>query len=258
MTLDLLKGSPLEQSERVRVGCATWSIPPASAARFAGTGSHLQRYAQVLNCSEINSSFRRVHRAATWKRWASSVPPDFRFSVKMPRAITHDAKLKCSSEIVMEFVQQIQFLNGRLGPLLLQTPPSLEFESKYVSDFLLLLRECYSGDVVCEPRHSSWFTDGADKCLQDFLVARVAADPPCVPAAASPGGLRTLAYFRLHGSPRTYYSRYEKEFVKLLAQKAEKLAMSARVWCIFDNTASGCAIENAMELKAEIAKSKAA
>jgi uncharacterized protein YecE (DUF72 family) len=176
MTPHPLSSEPVEHIGAVRVGCATWSIPQPGAVQFAGAGSHLQRYSQVLNCSEINSSFRRVHRAATWQRWASSVPPNFRFSVKMSRAITHDAKLKCSREVVMEFVQQIRSLNGRLGPLLLQTPPSLEFETKYVSNFFSLLRECYGGDVVCEPRHSSWFTDRADNCLKDFLVARVAAE----------------------------------------------------------------------------------
>jgi hypothetical protein len=168
MTTDPLTATPLESIEAVRVGCATWSIPPARAVQFAGGGSHLQRYSQVLNCSEINSSFRRVHRAATWQRWASSVPPDFRFSVKMSRAITHDAKLECPSEVVMEFVQQIQFLNGRLGPLLLQTPPSLEFESKYVSNFFSLLRKRYRGDVVCEPRHSSWFTEERTNAFRIF------------------------------------------------------------------------------------------
>jgi uncharacterized protein YecE (DUF72 family) len=139
--------------------------------------------------------------------------------------------------------------------VLVQTPPSLEFEPERVSEFFSLLRQHYLGDVVCEPRHNSWFVERADGCLRDFQVARVASDPACVPAAAIPGGLRSLAYFRLHGSPRPYYSRYPNEFVKMLARKLDKLAMTAQVWCVFDNTASGWAIENALELRTELGKS---
>jgi len=73
-----------------RVGTAGWSIPRASAERAPGDGTHLQRYARVLACSEINSSFHRSHRAAVYAKWAASTPSGFRFSVKLPRAITHD------------------------------------------------------------------------------------------------------------------------------------------------------------------------
>jgi uncharacterized protein YecE (DUF72 family) len=140
-------------------GCAGWSIPPRYAPRFVGSGSHLQRYAQVLNCSEINSSFRRAHKPGTWQRWAASVPGDFRFSVKMPRNITHDAKLKYSVELLIEFLQQIRSLNDGAGPVLVQTPPSLQFKSEYVSSFFSVLRQHYLGNVLCEPRHHSWFVD---------------------------------------------------------------------------------------------------
>jgi uncharacterized protein YecE (DUF72 family) len=256
MIKDPTEGKAIVNSVAVRVGCAGWSIPPRYAHQFVGSGSHLQRYAQVLNCSEINSSFRRVHKTATWERWAASVPGDFRFSIKMPKTITHDTKLKCSAELLIEFFEQIRSLNDRLGPVLVQTPPSLEFENGYVSSFFSLLRQHYLGDVVCEPRHGSWFVDVADTCLRDFHVARVASDPARVPAAANPGGLRTLVYFRLHGSPRPYDSRYLDESVKELARKAEKLAGTARVWCVFDNTASGWAIENAIALRTELARDR--
>src|ERR1700685_3440989 len=104
----------------VRVGCAGWSIPPRSASNFIGLGSHLHRYSQVLNCCEINSSFRRAHKPETWKRWGASVAPDFHFSVKMPRSITHDAKLSCAPEVLAEFLQQIRALGDNLGPVLVQ------------------------------------------------------------------------------------------------------------------------------------------
>jgi uncharacterized protein YecE (DUF72 family) len=73
----------------IYVGVAGWSISKEHAARFPVEGSHLERYAQVFNAVEINSSFYRPHRPQTYAPWAASVPDGFRFAVKMPREITH-------------------------------------------------------------------------------------------------------------------------------------------------------------------------
>lgn len=105
---------------------------------------------------------------------------------------------------------------------------------------------------MCEPRHASWFNTASNDLLNEFQIARVAADPACVPAAADPGGFSSLAYFRLHGAPRRYYSSYDADFLSALASKLEKLAEKMRVWCIFDNTASGAAMQNALDLKNRI------
>ena len=238
-----------EFEESVRIGCAGWSVPALAAAEFPSAGTHLERYSRVFNCCEINSSFYRPHKRETWARWAETVPMAFRFSVKVPKVITHEARLKCSSQMVSEFVHQIGFLGEKLGPILVQLPPSLQFECSAVEKFLSLLRQNYRGDVVCEPRHVSWFEDRADSLLKEYQITRVAADPACVPLAREPGGISELAYFRLHGSPRRYYSSYNSDVLKTLSSKLGRLATKSRVWCIFDNTAMGFAIPNALELK---------
>jgi uncharacterized protein YecE (DUF72 family) len=236
----------------VRVGCAGWSIPKKAGHQFPLGSDQLNRYSQRLNCCEINSSFYRPHKVATWQRWAASVPGDFRFSVKVPRMITHEARLVCSPELLLEFLNQIRHLHDKLGPILVQLPPSLEFDRERVSAFFSLLRQHYVRDIVCEPRHNSWFTDLANKTLQDFEIARVATDPACVPTASAPGGASTIAYFRLHGSPRTYYSAYTELFLAAISAQLRELATMARVWCVFDNTASGAAVTNAIQLRAKI------
>jgi uncharacterized protein YecE (DUF72 family) len=194
--------------QSMRIGCAGWNIPRLAAPIFNGEGTHLERYSKVFNCSEINSSFYRSHKRETWERWADSVPDEFRFSVKVPKAITHEARLKCTPEALTKFLGEIYFLRDKLGPILVQLPPSFQFEHSVIYEFLSRLRQSYQGEVVLEPRHISWFHDPADVLLKKFQVARVAADPACVPTASEPGG-KSLVYFRLHGSPQRYYSSYD-------------------------------------------------
>lgn len=154
MSTDPTNGEANRRPSCVRVGCAGWNIPQRNSSAFVGSGSHLQRYSQLFNCCEINSSFRRVHKLATWQRWAASVPGDFRFLVKVPRTITHDAKLECAPELLTEFLRQIRFLGDRLGPVLVQTPPSLEFETEQVSKFFSLLRQHYLAWLIHQRRES--------------------------------------------------------------------------------------------------------
>lgn len=231
----------------IRVGCAGWTIPKSYADRFPSAGSHLERYAARFSAVEVNSSFYALHRPETYVRWATQVPESFRFSVKISRRITHGTRLADPS-LLDDFLPAVLALGARLGPLLVQLPPSLAYDADRVSGFLAALRTRFSGGVVCEPRHASWFSVQADSLLAQFEVARVAADPPPVPGAARLRGWTGLHYYRLHGSPRTYYSAYPPEFIDGLAATLRAAAGSAPVWCIFDNTAVGAAAENALAL----------
>ncbi len=237
----------------VRVGCAGWSLPRAEQAQFPVAGSHLERYASRFDAVEINSSFYRPHRTATYARWSASVPASFRFSVKIPKTITHALRLRQASELLATFLTEAGGLGEKLGCLLVQLPPSLSFEPAVAAGFFADLRSRSPAPVACEPRHPSWFTPPADALLRDHGVARVAADPACVPAAAEPGGVQEQCYYRLHGSPRTYYSAYDEEYVEALAARLEADAKAGRkVWCIFDNTALDAATRNALELRSRL------
>lgn len=238
----------------VRVGCAGWSLPRAEQARFPAAGTHLERYAARFPAVEVNSSFHRPHRTATYARWADSVPPDFRFSVKVPKAVTHGLRLRGAEEALDRFLAEAAGLGSRLGCLLVQLPPSLEFDPAVAAEFFAALGARSAAPVACEPRHRGWFTDEAGALLARAGVARVAADPARVPAAAEPGGAPELVYFRLHGSPRVYYSPYPGEYLDALAGRLARCAATAReVWCIFDNTAMGAATGNALELLSRLA-----
>ena len=204
----------------------------------------------MLPCVEINSSFYRPHRREVYRKWATQTPRAFRFAVKLPRQITHDARLRGARLPLGEFLDQAGGLGQKLGPLLVQLPPSLEYESRIAGRFFALMRERYAGEIVCEPRHPTWFGDDAERVLLRFRIARVAADPPVVPAASRPAGHARIAYFRLHGSPRMYWSRYDPQRLAAWIDDLRRNETKSEVWCIFDNTAGNAALDNALAARA--------
>ena len=233
---------------RLFLGTAGWSIPKESAPRFPGEGSHLERYARRLQAVEIDSSFYRPHQPATYARWAAAAPEGFRFAVKVPRQVTHVSRLR-DAALLDRFADETAALGTKLGPWLLQLPPGLRFDPPSVGRFLERLRSRFSAQVTCEPRHTSWFTPEAGQLLAAFQVARLAADPAICPQATRPGGWDGLVYYRLHGSPEMYRSSYAGKFLEEMAGLLSTAAASAPVWCIFNNTAAGAAIENALALQ---------
>jgi len=256
------------------VGTAGWTLPRSAGREFPDSGSHLSRYSRVLHGTEINSSFTRSHSTKTYAKWAKSTPRGFRFAVKMNQAITHDARLRRARKPLEQFLSEVAGLGSKLGPLLVQLPPSLEFDSRVARTFFDLIRQLHAGAVVCEPRHASWFTPQANNLLIEHHIGRVAADPASLDVASEPGGwlgprssrrsktgstavdaernsnteVQTAVYYRLHGTPRKYWSVYTPDQIERWARALRALPRGSQTWCIFDNTAGGGAIENALQM----------
>ncbi|MDB5525038.1 MAG: hypothetical protein JWM58_2801 [Rhizobium sp.] len=229
----------------VFIGTAGWSISRPFADRFPSDGSSLARYSAVFNGVEVNSSFYRRHKPDTWQRWADSVPPAFRFSVKVPKHITHELRLADARSALLEFLQDVARLGEKLGPVLLQLPPNLAFNVETVTSFLNDLRGVFEGQVVIEPRHQSWASPEVSSLLSAYTVSRVIADP--APVSGAEQEESDFSYLRLHGSPRIYYSEYQPDELRKYAALLSKARADS--WCIFDNTASGAALSNALEIK---------
>ena len=239
------------------VGTAGWTVPRQHVPLFPelaqdGKHSHLGRYATRLRCVEINSSFHRPHRRTTWERWSAVTPDSFRFSVKVPKTVTHIAALVKTGAALQEFFNAVGGLGKKLGPVLVQLPPKLHFDAGVAEEFFSTLRELHEGSVVVEPRHASWFGASANGLLRTFRISRVAADPPKgSELAGEPGGWPDLQYWRLHGAPRTYYSEYEERWLQSFSERlrlVEAWSPEKETWVIFDNTALGHAIANAVWL----------
>jgi uncharacterized protein YecE (DUF72 family) len=238
-----------------KVGTAGWAIPGQVKNIFAGEGTHLERYAAALPAVEINSSFYRDHKPATYAKWSACVPDDFRFSVKLSRYFTQETRLRETGNRLRDVLDGIGHLGEKWGVLLVQLPPSLFFKKDVARKFIGDLREIYLGDLAWEPRHPSWSSDEAVELLAANEISRVIADPePCPLTADKMKRLEFFKYIRLHGSPKIYQSRYSAAFIESLAGTLSDYKGAA--WCIFDNTTYGFATENALELRARLGQER--
>lgn len=237
-----------------RIGCAGWSIVAAHRGLLGEGDNALARYATRFDIVEINSSFYRSHQAATYERWAAAVPASFRFAVKLPQTITHELGLRRAREPLEQFLEEVEGLGRKLGGLLIQMPPSFAWDGRTANAFFTLLRFRHDGPVACEPRHASWFDPARDEFWKRYRISRVAADPSKIPGGDRPGGdTGDWRYWRWHGSPRMYYSRYEDAQLEALARDTK--TAPRRNWVIFDNTAGGHAANDAARLQ-DLARSE--
>ena len=163
-----------------------------------------------------------------------------RSSFRAPSLSTADCRY---GDLLDRFLAETGGLGDKLGVLLVQLPPKLVYDEGVAVAFFRDLTRA-GVPAACEPRHPSWFTPQADDTLGQLGVARVAADPPRAPSDRQPGGDIRFAYWRLHGSPRIYYSDYDEETLARLAGRLQE-----GDWCIFDNTAAYHALDNALRLR---------
>lgn len=227
----------------IRVGLAGWSEAVSRyRSNFPAEGPGLTRYAATFDFVEINVTFYRAVRPDTFQAWAGQTPPDFRFSVKMNRSVTHAARLSENARVA-EALAPMTALGPKLAAVLVQLPPSLEFDAQRTERFLTRLREQYSGLVALEPRHASWVSPGPARLLDAFAVTPVLTEIPAPDTPASPHGV----YVRLHGSPRRYRSPYSAEQLQALASWIAET--TAPTYVVFDNTAGPAGVRNALELR---------
>ncbi len=184
--------APAAATGTCRIGTAGWTVPRAVAEHFPAEGSGLERYAARFSAAEINSTFYRSHKQSTYARWVAATPADFRFAVKLPRSITHEARLIDAMPLAASFRAEALALGDKLGPLLVQLPPSLAFDAAIAGPFFSGLGRIWPGAKVCEPRHVSWFEPDADALLaaQEVVLSnthQVCAErePPIASARAS-------------------------------------------------------------------------
>ncbi|MBU3664461.1 MAG: DUF72 domain-containing protein [Chthoniobacterales bacterium] len=236
-------------AQETRIGLAGWSEAAGRYRALLSQGPNevtgLRRYATAFDFVEINSSFYRKVRASTCEKWASEVPDDFLFSVKMHRLITHYTRLQ-NTDLLGDFFGPLSGLGAKLAVVLVQLPPTLTFDSRTAGHFFAALRRIYKGHAVCEPRHASWQSAEAGKTLAEYRIGPVLT---AIPDGRTRLGDKALpVYVRLHGEPRRYYSSYDTDQLRQLTAFLKRQSRRPR-FVVFDNTASSAGVRNALELQ---------
>ncbi len=216
--------------------------------RFIKSGDRLAFYAEHFDTVELNVTFYRMPAASAFRGWRDAVPDGFVFAVKASRYLTHIRRLVDPEQPVEFLMERAGELGVRLGPILLQLPPSLGIDLERLERTL----EAFGRDVrvAVEPRHKSWFVPELCQVLRRHEAAFVLADRrgPITPLWSTSG----WTYLRLHqgsATPRPCYGeRSLQSWVERLGELPDGAGRSGYVY--FNNDHRACAVKNAAEFEA--------
>ena len=204
--------------------------------------SWLEHYAERFRVVEVNNAFYRLPEASTFAAWAERTPDDFVVAVKASRYLTHIRRLQEPAEAVGRLLERARHLGPKLGPVLLQLPPTLAADHGALAETLA----AFPPDVrvAVEFRHESWFSDGTRALLADHDAAFCLADSP--KRRTPEWRTASWGYVRFHegrSSPRPCYGR------AALAGWADRLAglfgPDEDLYAFFNNDPRGCAVRDA-------------
>ncbi len=237
----------------LRFGTSGWSYEEWLGVFYrTATESKLAAYSKVFNTAEIDSSFYRAPAKGMVLGWLRYTPEDFVFAAKVPQTVTHDRRLdiaKKADEDARAFCELMDPLNdaGKLGPLLLQLPPSLRFDPRVVAGFIENLPHRFRWAI--EFRHKSWLVPEAYDLLRAHGVAYTIVDEPLLPPDAHVTA--PFAYIRWHGRGQEpwYDYRYSEEELREWVPTVQKIAEAADpVYGFFNNHYHGYAPENCLQV----------
>lgn len=230
----------------LRIGCSGWSYQHWRGDFYPEglpQGQWLEHYCRSFDTVELNASFYRLPAAKTVEGWRERTPAGFIFAVKVSRLITHVHRLEDSGDLLAHFLERMRGLGDRLGPLLHQTPPSLERDDALLTRYLDLLPR----DLVhaFEFRHEGWWDDEVLSLLGDrgatFVIYNMGTVTTPVVATAPD------VYVRFHGPGAAYGSGYTDDHLREWLGRLRGLD-AARAWVYFNNDVGGHAPRNARRM----------
>jgi uncharacterized protein YecE (DUF72 family) len=204
----------------------------------------LEEYAAAFATVEIDNAFYRLPARETFEAWRKRVPPDFVAAVKASRYLTHLKRLKDPEEPVHRLMTHAAGLGGRLGPVLLQLPPTLRADPGLLDACLA----CFpSGTrVAVEPRHQSWWTPEVRKVLESRGAALCWADAYARPVTPL---WRTAdwGYVRFHAGRALARPHYGRRSLETWVDRVATTWPDERdVYAYFNNDPAGAAVQDAV------------
>ena len=237
------------------IGTSGWSYNEWAGVFYPTPSTNkLSFYSRLYKTAEVDSSFYAFPSKGLVLGWARYTPDDFVFSVKLPQLLTHEKRLELSRGVEADLIRFLGLLKpliatGKLGPVLVQLPPSFSYQSDFdrLKDFLAKAPE----DVrfAVEFRHPSWLREDVWSFLRERNVANVIVDEPLLP----PDTITTadFAFIRWHGhGTRPWYNyRYsEKELDGWVPKVKEVAARVKQTFGYFNNHFRGFAVENSLRM----------
>jgi uncharacterized protein YecE (DUF72 family) len=202
-------------------------------------------YAQHFSTLEINNTFYKFPEQKLFDNWYEKALPDFRFSVKVPQIITHLQKFRDTEKLLHDFyIIAREGLKEKLGPVLFQLPPSLKYDAALLRNMTQQMNTLYQN--VIEFRHISWWRKDVFAALKEANIIFCGVSYPGLINEAIVD--LPLTYYRFHGVPKLYYSKYDETFMQHIAQQIAQ-SDTREAFIYFNNTAEGAAIENAKYLQ---------
>ena len=234
----------------VRIGCSGWQYRDWRGVLYPeglGQARWLERYAEVFDTVEVNSTFYRLASKDAVRRWVEQTPPDFLFALKASRYLIHMKKLRDVEPGIGRFYERIEPLAGspKMGPVLWQLPEWFKRDDDTLGTALDALppgRHCF------EFRDPSWFTEDVYALLRRHDVALAIGDHPERPW--QPFELTTdWTYVRFHHGRRGRRGNYSETELREWADRLAGAARTADVLAYFNNDWEGFAVRNAVALR---------
>jgi uncharacterized protein YecE (DUF72 family) len=203
----------------------------------------LQHYSARFQTVEVDNTFYRLPAAEVFATWREHTPPDFCMALKTSRFLTHIRRLRDPQAPVQLFMERAGKLGDKLGPLLIQLPPTFKADPSRLADAL----DCFPDGVrlAFEPRHDSWFSEQTRQVLSDRNVAWCLTDSEGAPTSPV---WRTAGwtYLRFHEGTGTPHPCYQPHTLREWAERlAEAWGQHATAFVYFNNDHRGCAVRDA-------------
>jgi uncharacterized protein YecE (DUF72 family) len=202
---------------------------------------------------EVNTTFYHMARQTTFTKWKKEVPPGFLFTLKFYRLFTHLKKLnfeKEDLETLETFIVNGAKLGNKLGPILIQFPPSFRKSLEKLEFLFAQIRKIEKKKklklkLACEFRHPTWFEDEVYDFMRKHKVAFVITNSPAWPSKV----IKTadFIYMRFHGRTKLFASNYTEKELREWAQTLKDLKPKI-LFAYFNNDANAYAADNARYL----------
>jgi uncharacterized protein YecE (DUF72 family) len=210
----------------------------------------LDHYAGEFKATEINGCFYKLPSGETVRKWVEKVPADFRFCPKISRYLTHMKKLRDPGEPLERFFSVFEYMQPRMGPVLVQLPHMVKFDYDIAENFYRMLAFDYGKyEFVMEVRHLSWFEEDSLTLMSKYNIGLVISQSGNFFPYSEMVTANNI-YLRFHGPAELYASSYSDDELKFYAAKINDwLEEGHKLWVFFNNDINGHAVENARRLK---------